>query len=699
MKIQNQKITPVHLARKAIVYLRQSSMKQVQENIESQRLQYALKDKARAFGFSDVEVIDCDLGASAALGSVGREGFKQLLASVALGEVGIVVSREVSRLSRTDKDWCHLLELCQAFDTLIADAEQVYDLSTMDDQLVLGIKGTLSVVELKVLKSRLLHGQEEKARRGELFRVVAPGYRHEGEGRITKDPDQRVQAAIQLVFTKFREIWSARQTHKWFHENNICLPVNRRGNGRITMTWQLPAQSFIKSILHNPIYAGAYVYGQRPKKMVLVDGRIVKRNDIRLKPEECRVFIRDHHDGYIDWKEFEENQKMLRSNALKLGSDASVSVIRKGHGLLSGLLRCGRCGRKLHVRYWGKSGTAARYLCSGDFQSGGSYCMGFGGATVDRRFSELLVEVISPHGLEASLRAVKTLNSKLDGKLVLLRQQVEQLEYEARRAFEQYNEVDPRNRLVAAELERRWNQKLAEVDQAKKALQGTDAREQTLTSEQESQILQMGSCFKDVWESELCPIEKKKKIFRTVMDEVVVTLDDASGVLQFIIHWKGGCHTELKMDKPRSGVGKATDIQDIDLIRKMADRYEDGEIARVLNKQKRKTGKGLDWSQSRVASARKAHGIAGACSSKRRAQNVLSLAQAAEHCGVSDTTIRKLVDAKILPMTQLAPWAPWEILREDLDSSPIRSALEYLRITGKLVLDGIVSECQPTLFQ
>src|SRR2546426_6359493 len=217
MTMPHPRLTSQHLARKAVVYLRQSSAKQVHENLQSQRLQYALRDQAITWGFRDVEIIDDDLGSSAALGARVRDGFTQLLGRVALGEVGLVLSIEVARLSRTDKDWCHLLELCQVFGTLIADADHIYDLSTIDDQLVLGIKGTLSVVELKVLKNRLLRGQEEKARRGELFRIVAPGYRCDSEDRIIKDPDLRVQTAIQLVFTKFRESWSARQTHMWFH--------------------------------------------------------------------------------------------------------------------------------------------------------------------------------------------------------------------------------------------------------------------------------------------------------------------------------------------------------------------------------------------------------------------------------------------------------------------------------------------------
>src|SRR5215831_8952169 len=275
-----------------------------------------------------------------------------------------------------------------------------------------------------------------------------------------------------------------------------------------------------------------------------------------LPPEECRVFIRDHHEAYICWQEFEENRRRLQSNALRLGSDASVAVIRQGHGLLSGLLRCGRCGRKMHVRYWGKSGTDARYLCPGDFQ--GMYCIGFGGATVDRRFSQCLLDVISPYGIEASLKAIASVDSEVDGKSVVFQKQLQQLEYEAQRAFEQYNAVDARHRLVAAELERRWNEKLEELAQAKKTFEEILNQRKTLTGEQKQELLQLGGYFKQVWHSNDCPMELKKKIIRTVIEEIIVRLDDSTKMLHFVIHWKGGCHTEFEMEKPRSAVGKAT---------------------------------------------------------------------------------------------------------------------------------------------
>ena len=449
--IKHPKIGAEHLNRKAVVYVRQSSQRQVNHNKESQLLQYAIEDRARDLGWDEVEIIDTDLGSSASIGAAARVGFDRLVGAVALGQVGIVLSREVSRLSRTDKDWCHLLEVCQIFDTLIGDEEQIYDLNLLDDQLMLGIKGTLSVVELKVLKMRMLRGMEEKAARGELIRVLPPGFVRDATGGVVKDPDGRVRAAVDQVFTKLHEVGTVRQTFKWFHDNDVQLPVNKTKNGQMRITWQLPTHSYVASVLRNPFYAGAYVYGQRPSVTTVIDGKLVKRASSTLKPEECRVFIKDHHEGYISWEAFEENRRVIQRNNVRPEGDDAVTSARKGQCLLAGILRCGRCGRKLHVHYWGKKGASGRYLCKGDYDSGGSYCLAFGGRGVDRRFTEELLNVISPLGLQASLEAIDDLSSHEDEHLCLLTRQQEQLEWEAQRAFEQYNEVDPRNRLVAAE--------------------------------------------------------------------------------------------------------------------------------------------------------------------------------------------------------------------------------------------------------
>ncbi len=406
----------------------------------------------------------------------------------------------------------------------------------------------------------------------------------------------------------------------------------------------------------------------------------------------------EHHEGYIDWETYEENRRIIAGNALNRDGEETVRAVRAGQGLLSGVLRCGRCGRKLHVRYWGKSGTAPGYICKGDFDSGGRYCLGFGGSRVDRRFSKELLQVLSPLGVEASLLAVEDLKGEGEETRRLLSQQLQQVEYEGQRAFEQYNAVDARNRLVASELERRWNAKLEEGKKIKADLEVKEQEQRALSDEERDKILLMGKSFAEVWESEGFPNELKKKILRSVIDEAIVNLDEAKQQLHFVIHWKGDTHTEFEMDKPRSGAGQKTSIEDVELIRQMAVKYGDDEITRVLNKLGRRTGKGKRWNELRVRTVRRNYSIAGQKRSKPDPA-VLSLGRAAKYCGVSSWTIRRLVAIGLLKKQQVAPWAPWEIQRADLDSDPIRCAIEGLRSTGKLVLSGVDSETQASLFQ
>jgi len=691
----NPKIKPEHLARKAIVYLRQSSEKQVRRNKESQRLQYDVAERMRSLGWQAVEIIDTDLGYSAGIASARREGFERVLSSVALGEVGIVGSWEVSRLSRTDKDWCRLLEVCQIFETLIADEQHIYDLNSLDDQLVLGIKGTLSVVELKVLRQRMLAGQESKARRGELFKRLPVGYVLDTMGKVAFHHDRRVHEALQLVFIKFRERWSVRQTFQWFRDHDVELPANPIQGTRLV--WKIPSQSLIRDILCNPFYAGAYVWGRRPVTARLVEGRLEKRQGAMRRAEECRVFIRDHHVGYIDWATFEENQRMIRRNSVNWQGDESMAAIRAGQGLLAGLLRCGHCGRKLHVRYWGGRGTNARYLCKGDYDDGGQYCIGFGGASVDRRLGRELLKAISHLGVEASLKAIEELSAGDIAQRVALSSKLKQLEYEARKTFEQYDAVDARNRLAAGELERRWNEKLEEVETTKRRLSTLNGNRHSLSSEDEAHIRYMGERFAELWQSDRCPSELKKMIFRTVMEEIIVRTDADKKILQFTIHWKGGTHTQIEIERPRPATETATSMEALDIIRRMAVRSGDDQIASVLNRLGYSTGKEKRWNQIRVATARRNHSIPG---QKRAAPDPerISLSEAARLSGVSHHTIERLVEAGLLKREQAAPRAPWEIRRADLDREPVRSIIKRLLRTGKLVFQGDCAEGQSTLF-
>lgn len=690
------KINTDHLARKAIVYLRQSSPGQVKRNTESQRLQYALADRASHLGFKHVEIIDKDLGASAASGARQRPGFQQLLTSIAVGDVGMVLTREISRLSRTDKDWCHLIEICQFSNTLIGDEETIYDPNQFDDQLVLGIKGTISVAELNVLRMRMLQGKEAKAKRGELFTVVSPGYIRDGD-QIVKDPNRRVQEAIMLVFKTFQELGSIRQTYGWFLDNGIELPVNKPVGGQVQLVWKLPAQTFIPSVLHNPIYAGAYVYGRRPVEKVLEHGELRKRQSAIQTPDQAKVFIKDHHEGYISWETYLRHQRMIDSNGTNFQPDQAILAVREGHGLLTGLLRCARCGHKLHVRYWGKQGTTPRYFCNGDYASAGRYCISFGGSTPDKRIADEVLRIISPEGVSASVRAIETLGNNHSDHQQALQRQLQQLEYEAQRAFLQYDQADPTNRLVVDTLEQRWNEKLEQVEQIKSVLYATQAVPQTLSEQDKKSIIELGKHFADTWHQPECSMVLKKKIIRCLIKEIIVDVDKEKQFLNFIIHWQGGSHSSLTIPRPLpANQAHKTATEDLEVIQKMALRYSDSEIAMVLSKLGRKTGKGNRWTKSSVGIIRRKQGIKPA--PKHKDDGILNMAQAQSYCGVSDSTLMRLIKANILPAEQVAPFAPYEIKQSDLDSEPVSTILKTLKKTGKLLLKGGTPDNQSELF-
>lgn len=448
--------------------------------------------------------------------------------------------------------------------------------------------------------------------------------------------------------------------------------------------------------MKNPFYAGAYVFGRRPRETVFEEGRLVKRAGRLRQAEECRVFIPDHHEGYISWETYQENLAMIRRNILHDGGDAKVAAVRRGHGLLVGLLRCGHCGRKLHVRYWGKNGKIPRYFCVGDYHDGGTYCVSFSGLGVDYRFSEEILDVISPLGVEASLEALESLERGEQDRRQALRLRLEQLEYEVQRSFEQYDEVDPRNRLVALELERRWNAKMEQRDEVQASIAALET-ETSLSSEERERVLQLGQDFAQVWDNDNCPMDLKKKIVHALIEEVTVTLRPEPSVLHFIIHWRGGRHSELTMDKPRGPVGQKTSVEALDIIRNMAVRYGDDQIAAVLNKNGLRTGKNKRWSQARVTSARRNHSIPGQRRTIRDPE-ILSLKQAAAYAKVSQNTILRLGQEDVLPMKQRAPLAPWEIRKSDLDAEPVCRILKRLRYTRKLALPGDLTDRQGSLF-
>ena len=449
------KITADHLRRCAVVYVRQSSTTQVEHNRESTARQYQLADRATGLGWrrDQVRVIDEDLGISGS-GLAERAGFARMTAEVALGQVGIVLGLEVSRLARNNADLYRLLDLCGLTHTLIGDADGIYHPGLFNDRLVLGLKGTMSEAELHVLRARLLGGIRNKAARGELHRGLPVGLvRGDADGEVLLHPDESVRAAIRAVFERFAEMGSARRVWLWFRSQSLRFPLH--SNNLPDVRWVAPTYTKVHEVLTNPFYAGVYVYGRTQTACYLDEhGRLRKR--IKLRPRaEWPVFIRDHHAGYIDWDTFEANQKRLAQN-IRPQPHQSGGAVREG-ALLQGIAVCGHCGRHLAVHYTGRS-SAPGYHCAGKniVNGRGEYCLNIGGVQIDAAVAEAFLAALAPAGLEASLQAVDQFEADHETTLAQFRRDVERARYTAQRAERRYRAVDPENRLVARGLEAEW---------------------------------------------------------------------------------------------------------------------------------------------------------------------------------------------------------------------------------------------------
>lgn len=400
----NTKLTAERVLRKAIVYVRQSSPNQVLHYQESQRRRYGLVDRARELGFQQVIVIDEDLGRTGS-GLVERPGFQRLVAEACSGGVGAVFCLEASRLARNGRDWHHLIELCGMVGAVVIDPDGVYDPSLTNDRLLLGLKGTMSEFELSLLRQRSEEAIRQKARRGALQFLLPVGFVWAASGKIEKDPDQRVQQAVQLVFRKMTELGSVRRVLLWFCEEKVCLPAFPRDPGERKMVWKLPVYANLHAILTNPIYAGAYAFGKTETRIEIVNGRARKTVGHPKPRREWMVLIKDHHLGYVSWEEYERNQAMMAANNF-MQSGVEPKAGRGGRALLAGLLRCRRCGRMLQVSYLGTRGAVIHYQCSGARkQRGEDRCIAFGGLRIDEAVAKEVVNAVRGNAIEAALEA------------------------------------------------------------------------------------------------------------------------------------------------------------------------------------------------------------------------------------------------------------------------------------------------------
>jgi excisionase family DNA binding protein len=676
------KITPEHLARQAIVYIRQSTPDQVTNNLESKRRQYSLPDRARQLGWNDVAVIDDDLGRSGS--GIARPGFERLLAAICEGRVGAVISIEASRLARNGRDWHTLLEFCGLVGTLIVDEDSVYDPRHPNDRLLLGMKGTMSEMELSVLRQRSLEALKQKARRGELFMTVAVGFVRVGHNHIEKDPDRRIAEAIALVFAKFAEIQSVRQVHLWFRDERVSLPAVTHGPEGRAIVWKQPVYNTILHILTNPIYAGAYAFGRTGNRVSIEGGRKKVTRGFRKERKDWEVLILNHHEGYLSWTDYERNLALIADNANGMGQMAR-GALRKGEALLAGLLRCGHCGRKLHVAYSGNDGTIGRYHCrGGHFNHGGDPCISFGSMRIDRDVAAEVIRRVAPLGIEAALAAEAARGRASDDKRRQIELALEQARYEASRARRQYDAIDPDNRLVIAELEKRWNERLLVVHDLETRLAVRTATPAIdLSPADRERLMSLGADLELAWHSPGVTWETRKRIVRTLIDEIVVRVED--NALDLIVRWHGGDHSSLTVKKNRTGQHRwSAPGETVDLVRVLARQMPDKAIASMLNRAGKTTGRGNGWTQSRVCSLRSNQGIPTYREGERRERGEVTLDEAAALLKVSAATVRRLIKNRQLAASQFCKGAPWLIKAADLERSDVKQATAVKRLRRPL---------------
>lgn len=665
------KITPDHLARSAYVYVRQSTLGQMLHNPESRRRQYALPTRARALGWEKVVVIDDDLGRSG--GGTARPGFERLLSAICTGAAGAVFAIEASRLARNGRDWHTLLEFCALLNTLIIDEDAVYDPHLVNDRLLLGMKGTFSELELSMFRQRSQEALRLKAARGELHTTLAIGYVRGADDRLELDPDLRIREVLSLVFRKFGEIGSVRQLALWLRQEGIELPVAVYGPQGRTVQWRPPRYHAIHRLLTNPVYGGAYVFGRTASRARFEGGRKVITHGVARRREEWTVLIRDHHDGYISWEEYDRNQKVIAGNANRMGAMVPGSV-RSGDALLVGLLRCGHCGHKLKVRHHAR--RDARYHCDAEIASPtGKRCIAFSNARVDAAVSAEVLGAISPLAIEAAVQSIADHEGADAARLRQMELALEQARYEAARAHRQYDAVDPDNRLVASDLERRWNEKLGEMARLEEEMRvARETQAPALTEAERREMLALATDLPRLWNHPAASPETRKRILRAVLKEIIVTV--APGRLHLVLHWQGGDHTRLEVVKNRSGQNRwKTDVATVQLVRELARILPDHSIAPLLNRLGIRSAKGLTWTELRVRNFRGTHRIAGYQEGERAARHELILHEAARRLGISKMTVVRLIRDGVLPARQVCVGAPYVIPEEALDRPAVRQAI------------------------
>jgi hypothetical protein len=561
---------------------------------------------------------------------------------------------------------------------VIVDPDGIYDPTLMNDRLLLGLKGTMSEFELSLLRQRSAEAIRQKAQRGELQFGLPVGYVWTAEGRIEKEPDLRVQQALSLVFAKMTELGSVRQVLLWFRREGIVLPRRNPDPLSGETLWSPPVYSALLSLLRNPIYGGAYAFGKTKTRTGVKEGRARKTVGHKKPRSEWTVLIRDHHPGYISWEQYERHQAMIAGNA-HMKSRMEPKAGRGGRALLSGVLRCRRCGRMLYVSYSGRQGMVLRYQCrGGHMRTGEARCLSFSGLRVDQAVAVEVLRAIGGNALQAAVAAAEKMRQHFGEQRRAVELELEQARYEAKLSARRYEAVDPQHRLVAAELEARWNaalQKAAELEDRLRDFD--DARKMPAIPDKEI-LLSLAQDLPAVWNAAGTEAGMKQRIVRILVEELVVDVDEEKQDIVLLIHWAGGRHSELRVSKRGTGRhGHSTGLEAMAVIRQMSGRFGDGEIAATLNRLRLRTGAGNSWNAQRVYSLRRQQELPDAMS--KTENRMVTLQQAADRLGVSELSIRRMIEQKVLPATQAVPCAPWEISLDALNAPVVQLAIDNAR--------------------
>jgi DNA invertase Pin-like site-specific DNA recombinase len=689
-RVVDPKIHPRHLLGEALIYVRQSHPNQVQRHPESGRRQYGLVERAERLGWprEQIRVIDEDQGKSAAgsAAAQGRDGFAQLVSAVGLGEVGIVLALEVSRLARNSAEWYRLLELAALAGTLIADDATIYEPRLFNDRLLLGLRGTISEVELHCIQERLQGARLSKARRGELPLRLPAGYVAGREGAVELDPDQEVQGAIRTIFAQFEQLGTATAVLHFFNDHGLRIPRRRwHAQTGVQIVWMRPSYQAIHTVLSNPTYAGAYVYGQRGRDQGGPGGLGSSGPRRRFALDAVDVLLRDHHPAYVSWDRHLAIRAALQDNSTQF--KPSRGAPRRGGGLLQGLVVCGRCGCRMQLQY---GTSSAAYICNTRHQRYGEpVCQSLTIEHVDRAVTAAFFQVIEPAQVEIAL----TLADDLERDRAAVERQwelrLERARYEAERAFRQYDFCEPENRLVARELEGRWNQQLRQVADLEAEYRREQARGLApLTDDERAALRHLAEDVPALWAAAETTMEERKRLVRCLLREVVLLRDDQprarGGSTLIRIGWCSGAWTELRAHRPSSGETARTPELVLARIRRLAQHHADDRVAALLNAEGLRTRTGLPWTYARVGLVRHRHGIPTACpivpkADGPRGDGRVSVATVAAQLGVARSVVGRWCRCGFLDAEQKAT----------LDPRWIRlTAADLARMDGTLVAQG-----------